>query len=319
MASQEPTIQRLRAAITDGRTANIRYRQKELQSLHAALSEYADELASAIANDTGATSAEVEAEIYLTMDSLRNFYDGLDFEKKTKEEYLVANGKNNIERRIGVGLVAIKPTFHTRTFSILSPICAAVAAGNCVLLEVGTSSALHNLIIDRFQLEQTTSNVDKLLKEILTKALDQDAVAITTSSTSSLELPSHILVDQTSSNQASKTNELLSSTTSRTVAIVDRTADIETAAKAIVTARFSFQGTSPYAPDLVIVNEWVKKDFFEACTKYATQLFSSKGSAKPSSSNASKETAEAVKKAEANGQLSTFGSADFKVVDISDR
>jgi acyl-CoA reductase-like NAD-dependent aldehyde dehydrogenase len=136
MAPQDPTIQRLRAAITDGRTANIRYRQKEFQNLHAALAENADALAGAILQDTGSTSAEIEAELFLTMDGLRHFYDGLDFEKEMKDEYLVANGENNVGRRIGVGLVAIRPTFHTRLFSTMVPIFAAVAAGNCVLLEV---------------------------------------------------------------------------------------------------------------------------------------------------------------------------------------
>jgi hypothetical protein len=161
--------------------------------------------------------------------------------------------------------------------------------------------------------------VDKLLKEVLTKALDSDTFGITTSSITSLDLPSHIYLDQTSTNPVSKTNEIFSSTTSRTIVIVDRTADIEAAAKAVVAARFSFQGTSAYAPDLVIVNEWIKKDFFEACIKYAAQLFSSKGAVKPSSSNASNETSKAVKDGEAKGQLSTFGSADFKIADISDR
>jgi len=183
---------------------------------------------------------------------------------------------------------------------VVAPICAAVAAGNCVLLE----------------LEQTTLNIDTLLKSLFTKALDIDTFGIVTKSVSSQSLPAHILLDQTSasSSSISKTNELLSSTSSRSLAIVDRTANVDAAAQAIVTARFSFQGTSPYAPDLVIVNEWVKKEFFEACSKYATQLFSSRGSVKSSSSNASKETAKAVKEAEAKGQASTFGSADFKIV-----
>ena len=161
--------------------------------------------------------------------------------------------------------------------------------------------------------------MDKLLKVILTKALDSDTFGVVSSSIASLDLPSHILVDQTSTSLTSKMSEMLSGTTSRTIAIVDRTANIDASAKAIVTARFSFQGTSPFAPDLVIVNEWVKKEFFEACTKYVTQLFSSRGSVKSSSSNATKETAKAVKEGEARGQLSTFGSADFKIADISDR
>jgi hypothetical protein len=151
------------------------------------------------------------------------------------------------------------------------------------------------------------------------KALDQDTFGIISSPIASLDLPSHVLLDQRSTSTVSRTNEILSSTTSRVIAIVDRTADIDAAAKAIVTASFSFQGTSPYAPDLVIVNEWVKKEFFDACMKYVTQVFSLRGSVKPSSSNATKETAKAVKEAEAKGQLSTFGSADFKIADIADR
>jgi hypothetical protein len=164
-------------------------------------------------------------------------------------------------------------------------------------------------------------NIDTLLKSLLVKALDNDTFGIATKSVPSQSLPAHILLDQTSPSSLpiSKTNELVSSTSSRTLAIVDRTANVDAAAQAIVTARFSFQGTSPYAPDLVIVNEWVKKDFFEACIKYTTQLVSSKGSVKPSSLNSSKETAKAIKDAESKGQLSTFGGRDFKIVDISDR
>lgn len=48
------------------------------------------------------------------------------------------------------------------------------------------------------------------------------------------------------------------------IAIVDRTANLEEAAEALLTARFSFNGTSPYAPDVVLVNEFVKKDFLNA-------------------------------------------------------
>lgn len=45
---------------------------------------------------------------------------------------------------------------------------------------------------------------------------------------------------------------------------MDRTANLEEAAQALLTARFSFNGTSPYAPDVVLVNEFVKKAFLNA-------------------------------------------------------
>ena len=106
------------------------------------------------------------------------------------------------------------------------------------------------------------------------------------------------------------------------IAILDRTADVEAAAKAIVTARFSFQGTSPYAPDLVAVNDFVKKEFFEAATKYATQMFAERKVARVASGaarNGIEETRKEIKEAEAKGQLTSFGSSDFKILDISDR
>jgi acyl-CoA reductase-like NAD-dependent aldehyde dehydrogenase len=124
-------------------------------------------------------------------------------------------------------------------------------------------------------------------------------------------------VDQTETNISAA--QLASSLEARAVAIVDRSADIDAAAKAIVTARFSFQGMSPYAPDLVIVNEFIKKDFFEACTRYASQYFASHPAAPRSAEHPSRVSQKAIKDAEEKGQLSSFGSSTFMLVDISER
>lgn len=50
---------------------------------------------------------------------------------------------------------------------------------------------------------------------------------------------------------------------------MDRTADIGQAAKAITTARLPPYHTSPYAPDLVAVNNFVIDAFIEACLEVA--------------------------------------------------
>ena len=44
---------------------------------------------------------------------------------------------------------------------------------------------------------------------------------------------------------------------------------MQEAAKALVTARFSFSGKSPYAPDIVLVNEFVKKNFLDAVVQHS--------------------------------------------------
>jgi acyl-CoA reductase-like NAD-dependent aldehyde dehydrogenase len=113
--------------------------------------------------------------------------------------------------------------------------------------------------------------------------------------------------------------DLISSSTNRVIAFVDRTADIQAAAKAITTARFSFGGTSPYAPDLVLVNEFVKEAFFEACSKYATSAFAKESSVKKVSGNLSEATRKVVKDAEDKKLISSFGSNEFKLIDVLDR
>lgn len=117
-------------------------------------------------------------------------------------------------------------------------------------------------------------------------------------------------MDQTSQDPSAKL---------RCVAIVDRSADIEAAAKAITAARFSFGGYSPYAPDLVLVNEFVKKEFFEACSRFATLSFAGASSAKKVDNNQSEEVKVAIDDAEANQKVSTFGSNEFKLVDVLDK
>lgn len=140
MAS-DPTaaIDRLQESVVDGRAENGRYRQDQLQSLHKTLREEAGQLCAALQADAArSTTAEVEAEYFLTMQAVKHWYDSIDFEKDLEEEYRVAHGKDNVARRVGAGLVVVKPTSHTRLYSIVAPLAAAVAAGNCIVLEVSS-------------------------------------------------------------------------------------------------------------------------------------------------------------------------------------
>jgi hypothetical protein len=89
--------------------------------------------------------------------------------------------------------------------------------------------------------------------------LDQDIFVISDGA-NKIELPSSLNIEETPSRSIHGTLLALPSS-QRTVAVVDRTADIGAAAEAIVHARFSHAGESPYAPDLVLVKEFVVKAF----------------------------------------------------------
>jgi hypothetical protein len=82
-----------------------------------------------------------------------------------------------------------------------------------------------------------------------------------------------LVIDQTSGSTLNSNFEVLQAPpkTSRVVAVVDRHADIESAAAAIAGARIAFNGRSPYAPDLVLVNEFVLNEFVQAAVKRFTK------------------------------------------------
>ncbi|KAJ4388997.1 hypothetical protein N0V93_006459 [Gnomoniopsis smithogilvyi] len=301
MASDEAAIERLQMSAVDGRAENGRFRQDQLFSLHQTLREEAGKICAALQADSDSSAAEVEIEFYLAMEAIKHFYDTLNFEKDLKDEYSVAHGKDNLNRRVGLGVVVIRPTSYTRFYSIVTPLAAAIAAGNCVLLDLST----------------TLLQTDTILRALLTQALDVNTFAILKGSGEDLEIEGLNLVDQT--DQTSSSNHLKSSTKSRCVAIVDRSADIDAAAKAITTARFSFGGDSPYAPDLVLVNEFVKQEFFEACSRYATLSFAGASGVRKVGKNEREEIRKAIDDAEAKRQVSTFGSNEFKLVDVLDR
>lgn len=117
----------------------------------------------------------------------------------------------------------------------------------------------------KLQLENSLLSVSALLRKLLPQALDADTFAISDTRPSDTEFSNHcIQVLQTHTDEPSVARRWISPSTARTVAVIDRTASVEEAAKALVNARFSFGGKSPYAPDVILVNEWVERKFLNA-------------------------------------------------------
>ncbi|CZR61845.1 uncharacterized protein PAC_11742 [Phialocephala subalpina] len=256
MASDlQTTIATLRGGVTECRFENVRYRQDQFHALHASLRENSNAICEAIAKDSACTTAEAETEFYLTMDAVQKSYDSLKFKKLLEQEYSVTKEKDNTGRRAGVGLIAIKPQRHSRFYSVVSPVAAALAAGNSILLE----------------LDKSLPSLDTLLENIISPGMDKDTFSITSSKVESRYFSQiDLLVDQTTTFK--EPASFHSATEIRTLAVVDRTGVVELAAKTITTSRLAPNSTSPYSPDLVIVNEYIKDIFSSACLQHASSL-----------------------------------------------
>ncbi|KAJ5560667.1 hypothetical protein N7513_003066 [Penicillium frequentans] len=245
-------LSRILTANIDGRTQNTRYRQSQFHRLQSTLVEHLAEIQDAIRADSGHTQQEIRAEVVLALQELRTHYTSLSLAKDLEVEYRIAQGKDNVDGWRGAGIVYIVPCVHTLFFSVISALTAALAAGNCIVLE----------------LPQTMLALPALLRRILPDALDHDTFAITAQRPDGSFLSKALMVVQTESDAPSG---ILSPATARTVAVVDRTGKVAEAAQALVAARFALGGRSPYAPDVVLVNEFVMKPFVESIIQHASK------------------------------------------------
>jgi acyl-CoA reductase-like NAD-dependent aldehyde dehydrogenase len=130
----------IQASNIDGRARTPRFIQNQLQALHSSLLKNAAEIRQAIASSSHHTPAEVGIEFYLAVSSVKDQYASIDFNQFLDEEYRIANGKDAPDRRVAVGIAYLVPANHTLFFSTIAPLSVAIAAGNCVILEVGFPS-----------------------------------------------------------------------------------------------------------------------------------------------------------------------------------
>lgn len=124
------------------------------------------------------------------------------------------------------------------------------------------------------KIENNLRSLPALLKNVLKETLDSDTFDVAQQPiTDSAFLNECLQVVQDHELEgAPAQNQLFSNANSVTAAVIDRTADLDKAAEALVNARFAFKGRSPYAPDVVLVNEFIKKEFLQALVRHSISL-----------------------------------------------
>ncbi|KAK8234947.1 Aldehyde/histidinol dehydrogenase [Phyllosticta capitalensis] len=290
---------RVQSTATDGRLANIFWRQDQLRALHGALVTHEKDALAAIEHDAPHnTPTEAKLEFYLALAAVKQQYSSLDPQRSLDDEYRIKHGKDASDRRDAVGIVYIEPsTQHTLFYSALVALASAIAAGNCVVLRLETTSI---------------RRVPSILQTILKASLDPDVYAIISSPPSGWLDPAttiQVLQNGAPENAPTSSQDLVSPTRARVLAVVDRTADIPAAARSLVAARFSYGGRSPYAPDLVLVNEFVKTAFLEAAVQ-ETIRFLAEGGSNGSSTNGAANGNVKVRREKEDAELSELKTAE---------
>ena len=135
-----PQLKRIQAAVIDGRAQTPRFIQKQLTKLHEALVKHSADFKNAIKNDSNLLDVEAEVEYFLTLDAVRQAYSSVDFSKALANEYSLAASKDHSSRRVAHGCAFVVPSQNSPFYSTIVPMVIAIAAGNCVILEVSNCS-----------------------------------------------------------------------------------------------------------------------------------------------------------------------------------
>lgn len=148
----------------------------------------------------------------------------------------------------------------------------------------------------------TTRRTTSILRKLLLESLDNDTFALSDAVPADEFLEQCVVVQQNGNDpdQFTSAKRLVSSPGSPwNVFFINRTADLKKASRSVLEAKFAFQGTSSFAPNVVFVHEAIRNLFLD-CLSQDIQSF------------AGLETAESGKLSKAYEHLKFDSASDAK-------
>jgi len=245
-----------------GETRNIDYRISALKRLKTIIKKYEKEIINALYRDLGKSEFEAYGtEIGFVLDSIGNFIKHSKNWAKTKKvrtpiHQFPSKGYVMYEP---YGTVLIIGPFNYPFQLLIEPLVGAIAAGNCAILKPSES----------------TPTVSRLVKKIIEETFEKKYIRVIEGEkelTSTLinlafdyifftgSVPvGRIVMKAAAENLVPVTLEL----GGKSPVIVDKTANLELAAKRILWGKLINAGQTCIAPDYILVHKYIKERFIE--------------------------------------------------------
>jgi hypothetical protein len=137
MASRE--MQTIFSTVADGRTKDLRYRQRQFISLHRWITSHLAEIESAICKDDGLSESAASFTMTTALQELGEYYNALSLKQHLQDEYRVKHGRDNPDGRSPRDLVYILPDTFTLFYGVMCALYPCIAAGSCCVVEVSTA------------------------------------------------------------------------------------------------------------------------------------------------------------------------------------
>ncbi len=273
-------LQDLRATVRSGRTRPMAWRKKQLKRLRALVKENAGVLAAALREDLGKSDFEAwSAETNFTLNEIDHSLSHMDeWARPEPVDTPIAFQPASCEiRKEPLGVVLIIGPWNYPVQLILSPLAAALSAGNCAVLKPS----------------EVATATEAALVDLVPKYMDPDAVRVVTGgvpeTTALLEqrwdhifftgstAVGRIVMQAAAKNLVPVTLEL----GGKSPCIVAADAAMNVAARRILLGKVMNVGQTCVAPDYVLVERRGKDKLLAAMKKTLGEFYSgdSKGSA----------------------------------------
>lgn len=243
--------------------STVRERRAKLTKLHKAVEKYRPQIKEALYNDYRKHPSEVDlTEIYPITSEIKHAKSHLRgwMSKQRIHTPLALMGSSSHIKYEPKGVVLIISPWNFPFNLTFGPLVSAIAAGNTVMIKPS----------------EMTPHSSALMKKMITELFDENEVAVVeggvSTATALLEQPFNhifftgapsigkIVMKAAAKHLTSVTLEL----GGKSPTIVDKTANIKTAAKRIAWGKYVNNGQVCIAPDYVFVHESKKDEFIKA-------------------------------------------------------
>lgn len=257
-----------------GKTQGYEFRIKQLKKLKAAIQKYEAEILRALHKDLHKSGLEaysseigyVYGELNYTIKKLRKWMKP----RRVMDSIVTLPSKTYIYPQ-PLGVVLIVGPWNYPFQLILAPLIGAIAAGNCAIVKPSNKSANTSLIIEKIIEEAfpreyisiVQGSGSRVVPELIDR-YDFNHIFFTGSPNVGKEV-----LRLASQHLTPVTLEL----GGKSPSIVHKDANLDLAARRIVSGKFYNAGQTCIAPDYLLVHEDIKKDLMDYLIKYIEEFY----------------------------------------------
>lgn len=265
-------LQRQKLFFDTGKTKDLDYRINQLSQLKNSIIKYEEEILAALEKDLGKPAFEGYAtEIGFLLNSINHVMKNLKKwakKKRIKTPIHQLNSKSFIKME-PYGIVLIIGPFNYPFQLTMEPMIGGMAAGNTVILKPSEHTPNTEKVIEKIIEETFDPQYIALFtggKEITTKLINSSVDYIFF--TGSVPV-GKVVMEAAAKNLVPVTLEL----GGKSPVIVDKTANMDRAAKRIIWGKFLNVGQTCVAPDYIYVHDEVKNNLIEALKRTINSFY----------------------------------------------